>query len=158
MEQPPAGLAIQGLIRPAFMEEHSDIQRHMSGNQSCDADINKVGKSVEGKLEESGVVNGHEHKSGSSEDSSMWAEESEKDKVPRSGTSFYKLEMIKIQLISAHGHQVYKHIFLSLFEHSLFAYKFLFIMEYAMLSRDSCTLVVILSSFLLKQWSCCCEL
>ena len=111
MEQPPAGLAIQGLIRPAFMEEHSDIQRHMSGNQSCDADINKVGKSVEGKLEESGVVNGHEHKSGSSEDSSMWAEESEKDKVPRSGTSFYKLEMIKIQLISAHGHQVYKHIF-----------------------------------------------
>ena len=87
------------------MEEHSDIQRHMFGNQSRDADINKVGKSVEGKLEESGVVNGSEHKSGSSEDSSIW-EESEKDEVPRSGTSFYKLEMIKIQLISAHGHQV----------------------------------------------------
>ena len=103
MEQPPAGLAIQGLIRPALMEEHSDIQRHMSANQSRDADINKVGKSVEGKLEESGMVNGSEHKSGSSE---IW-EESEKDEVPSSGTSFYKLEMIKIQLISAHGHQVY---------------------------------------------------
>ncbi|KAF9683774.1 hypothetical protein SADUNF_Sadunf04G0049300 [Salix dunnii] len=101
MEQPPAGLAIQGLIRPALMEEHSDIQRHMSCNKSCDADINKVGKSVEGKLEESGVVNGSEHKSESSE---IW-EESERDGVPRSGTSFYKLEMIKIQLISAHGHQ-----------------------------------------------------
>ncbi|KAJ6750901.1 hypothetical protein OIU85_001439 [Salix viminalis] len=25
MEQPPAGLAIQGLIRPALMEEHSNI-------------------------------------------------------------------------------------------------------------------------------------
>uniref|UniRef100_A0A6N2LXA3 Uncharacterized protein n=1 Tax=Salix viminalis TaxID=40686 RepID=A0A6N2LXA3_SALVM len=71
MEQPPAGLAIQGLIRPALMEEHSDIQRHMFGNQSRDADINKVGKSVEGKLEESGVVNGNEHKSGSFEDSSI---------------------------------------------------------------------------------------
>ncbi|KAJ6396619.1 hypothetical protein OIU77_021612 [Salix suchowensis] len=86
------------------MEEHSDIQRHMSANQSRDANINKVGKSVEGKLEESGLVKGSEHKSGSSEDSSI-REESEKDEVPRNGTSFYKLEMIKIQLISAHGHQ-----------------------------------------------------
>jgi hypothetical protein len=158
MEQPPAGVAIQGLIRPAFMEEQSDIQRHMSGNQSHHAGTNQVGQSMEGKLEEPGVINGHEHKSGSSEDISLWREELEKDEVPSSGTSFYKLEMIKIQLISAHGHQVYKHIFLSLFEHSLVADKFLFIMEYAILSRDSCTLVVILSSFLLKQWSCCCEL
>ncbi|CAK7338728.1 unnamed protein product [Dovyalis caffra] len=105
MEQPPAGLAIQGLIRPAFIEEHSDIQRHLSGNQSPHADINQVGRGVEGKLEEPGVINDHELKSGSSEDSSMREEELEKDEVPRSGTSFYKLEIIKIQLISAHGHQ-----------------------------------------------------
>ncbi|KAJ6735342.1 CREG1 PROTEIN [Salix purpurea] len=72
MEQPPAGLAIQGLIRPAFMEEQSDIQRHMSVNQSRHAGTNQ---------------------------------ESEKDEATSSGTSFYKLEMIKIQLISAHGHQ-----------------------------------------------------
>ncbi|KAH8482960.1 hypothetical protein H0E87_027634 [Populus deltoides] len=105
MEQPPAGVAIQGLIRPAFMEEQSDIQRHMSGNQSHHAGTNQVGQSMEGKLEEPGVINGHEHKSGSSEDISLWREELEKDEVPSSGTSFYKLEMIKIQLISAHGHQ-----------------------------------------------------
>nr|XP_034898874.1 uncharacterized protein At3g49140-like isoform X2 [Populus alba] len=73
MEQPPAGVAIQGLIRPAFMEEQSDIQRHMSGNQSHHAGTNQ--------------------------------EELEKDEVPSSGASFYKLEMIKIQLISAHGNQ-----------------------------------------------------
>ncbi|XP_011046046.1 PREDICTED: uncharacterized protein At3g49140-like isoform X1 [Populus euphratica] len=105
MEQPPAGVAIQGLIRPAFMEEQSDIQRHMSGNQSHHAGTNQVGQSIEGKLEEPGVINGHEHNSGSSEDISLWREELEKDEVPSSGASFYKLEMIKIQLISAHGHQ-----------------------------------------------------
>ncbi|KAG6743404.1 hypothetical protein POTOM_054358 [Populus tomentosa] len=105
MEQPPAGVAIQGLIRPAFMEEQSDIQRHMSGNQSHHAGTNQVGQSIEGKLEEPGVINGHEHKSGSSEDISLWREELEKDEVPSSGASFYKLEMIKIQLISAHGNQ-----------------------------------------------------
>ncbi|KAJ6735341.1 CREG1 PROTEIN [Salix purpurea] len=49
MEQPPAGLAIQGLIRPAFMEEQSDIQRHMSVNQSRHAGTNQVGQSIEGK-------------------------------------------------------------------------------------------------------------
>ncbi|KAB5516864.1 hypothetical protein DKX38_027512 [Salix brachista] len=105
MEQPPAGLAIQGLIRPAFMEEQSDIQRHMSVNQSRHAGTNQVGQSIEGKLEEPGVINGHEQNSESSEDISMWREESEKDEATSSGTSFYKLEIIKIQLISAHGHQ-----------------------------------------------------
>ncbi|KAF9664230.1 hypothetical protein SADUNF_Sadunf17G0134500 [Salix dunnii] len=105
MEQPPAGLAIQGLIRPAFMEEQSDIQRHMSGNQSRHAGTNQFGQNIEGKLEEPGVINSHEQNSESSEDISMWREESEKDEATSSGTSFYKLEMIKIQLISAHGHQ-----------------------------------------------------
>ncbi|KDP22214.1 hypothetical protein JCGZ_26045 [Jatropha curcas] len=105
MEQPPAGLAIQGLIRPAFIEEHSDIQKHMSGNQSHQPDINEVGKKVEGQVEDVGGINGQKHVSGSSEDISTWAEDSEKNQVPRNGTSFYKIEMIKIRLISAHGHQ-----------------------------------------------------
>ncbi|KAF2312222.1 hypothetical protein GH714_028600 [Hevea brasiliensis] len=103
MEQPPAGLAIQGLIRPAFIEEHPDIQRHVSGNQSRHADINEVGKNLDDRPDLGGI-NGHKHEPGSSEDNSNWAEESEKDHIPRNGTSFYKMEMIKIQLISAHGH------------------------------------------------------
>ncbi|OAY30324.1 uncharacterized protein At3g49140 isoform X1 [Manihot esculenta] len=104
MEQPPAGLAIQGLIRPAFIEEHSDIQRHMSGNQSHHADKNEIGKNLDSRLEDLGGINGHKHESGSSEDISTCAEELKKDQTPRNGTSFYKMEMIKIQLISAHGH------------------------------------------------------
>lgn len=106
MEQPPAGLAIQGLIRPAFIEEHSDIQRHMSGNQSHHADKNEIGKNLDSRLEDLGGINGHKHESGSSEDISTCAEELKKDQTPRNGTSFYKMEMIKIQLISAHGHHV----------------------------------------------------
>ncbi|EEF49042.1 conserved hypothetical protein [Ricinus communis] len=105
MEQPPAGLAIQGLIRPAFIEEHSDIQKHMSGNLSHNSDINETGKNVDSKLENDSGINGHEHEPGISEDNSVGAEESQKDKAPRNGTSFYKLEMIKIQLISSLGQQ-----------------------------------------------------
>ncbi|KAJ4823717.1 hypothetical protein Tsubulata_032135 [Turnera subulata] len=104
MEQPPAGLAIQGLIRPAFTEEHSDIHKHMLENQSSKADIKDVRGNVEDKLEDQGLINGHKNESGPSEDSSFLAKKGKKDKVPTSGTSFYKLEMTKIQLISALGH------------------------------------------------------
>ncbi|XVF53523.1 hypothetical protein PTKIN_Ptkin05aG0105700 [Pterospermum kingtungense] len=34
MEQPSTGLAIQGLLRPTLIEEHSEIQKHISTNQS----------------------------------------------------------------------------------------------------------------------------
>ncbi|CAI0403143.1 unnamed protein product, partial [Linum tenue] len=69
MKQPPTGLAIQGILRPAFDEEHTDIQRHMSASED-----------VPGRAEKDGTG-------------------------PATGTSFYKLEPIKIQLISADGHQ-----------------------------------------------------
>ncbi|KAL5744706.1 hypothetical protein ACOSQ2_027822 [Xanthoceras sorbifolium] len=105
MEEAPAGLSIQGLLRPALTEEHSDIQKHMSSNQSRDADILQVGEIVENKLEDLHIINGQRHESESSNDSSIQAEESNKEDVPRDGTTFYKLEMIKIQLILAHGHQ-----------------------------------------------------
>ncbi|KAJ4705940.1 Pentatricopeptide repeat (PPR) superfamily protein [Melia azedarach] len=103
MEQPPAGLAIQGLLRPALIEEHSDIQRHISGNQSRAADIS--GNAVENKQEDLHIINGHRHESETSSNDSSYAEKSKKDDMPINGTSFYKLEMIKIQLILAHAHQ-----------------------------------------------------
>ncbi|CAN0891823.1 Uncharacterized protein At3g49140 [Linum grandiflorum] len=34
MKQPPTGLAMQGVLRPALLEEHTDIQRHMSGQET----------------------------------------------------------------------------------------------------------------------------
>lgn len=103
MEQPPASLAIQGLVRPAFIEEHSVIRKRLSDQQSNNADLDQLGESVE----DLGRINGHQQESESSEDSSTLAEELENDDITTNGATFYKLEMIKIQLFSAHGHQVY---------------------------------------------------
>ncbi|KAK7364391.1 hypothetical protein VNO80_13004 [Phaseolus coccineus] len=100
MEQPPACVAIQGVIRAAFVEEHSTIQKHLSAGQSSDTDINK---SVESKGE-IGAINGHVHDSGSSgDDGSQQVENNANSIVPISEAPFYKLEMIKIQVFSAQG-------------------------------------------------------
>ncbi|PQM40222.1 uncharacterized protein Pyn_05081 [Prunus yedoensis var. nudiflora] len=101
-EQAPASLAIQGLIRPALIEEHSVIQKHMSDHQSSN---DGVGSIVEEDLEDPVRINGHE--AGSSKDSPVQEEELEnkKDEISRNGTTFYKLEMVKIQLFSSHGNQ-----------------------------------------------------
>lgn len=107
MEQPPASLAIQGVVRPALIEEHTVIQKHLSHQQNSDTDLNHVGETVEGESEGLDRINGHEYGSESSKDSSIPAEELEKDEIRPNGAMFYKLEMIKMQLFSAHGHQVY---------------------------------------------------
>lgn len=105
MDQPPAGLAIQGLLRPSFLEEHTTLHKQISERTSSDADSNQIEKDDDHK--EKGVIqiNGHKHESGSSQDSRSW-EELEKDENLGNGTSFYKLEMIRIQLISSNGNQV----------------------------------------------------
>ncbi|GAB4858324.1 hypothetical protein Ancab_009797 [Ancistrocladus abbreviatus] len=100
MVQPPAGLAIQGLLRPAFIEEQSVIQKRRSH-----VDVSKAGKPIEDKVADLGEINGHAHESASSEESSVWAEDVEKDNSLENGKAFYKLEMMKIELISAYGHQ-----------------------------------------------------
>ncbi|KAF3432926.1 hypothetical protein FNV43_RR24028 [Rhamnella rubrinervis] len=105
MEQPPASMAIQGILRPAFIEEHSVIQKHLSDHRSSNIDVDQGVENVEDNLEDLGRINGHKHESGSSEDSSNWAEELEKDEIPSNGTTFYKLEMIRIQLFSADADQ-----------------------------------------------------
>lgn len=104
MEQPPACVAIQGVIRAAFVEEHSTIQKHLSAGQSSDTDISK---SIESKGENIGVINGHVLNSGSSgDDASQQVENNENSIVPISEAPFYKLEMIKIQVFSAQGQPV----------------------------------------------------
>lgn len=103
MEQPPAGITIQGLLRPALIEEHSDIQRHRSSSQYHD--INKSRNVVENNQQDLHVINGHRNES---EQSRNGSEELKKDDKSINGTSFYKLEMIKIQPILAHAHQVLK--------------------------------------------------
>lgn len=104
MVQPPAGLAIQGLLRHAFIEERSVIKKHRLIQPDKGADI-KGEKATDNKVENVGFVNGHTHASACPEDNSVWTEDLEKDNGLSNGTAFYKLEMIKIQLISAYGNQ-----------------------------------------------------
>ncbi|KAM5557449.1 uncharacterized protein ABKV19_024701 [Rosa sericea] len=103
-EQAPASLAIQGLLRPAYIEEHTVIKKHISDHEPND-DEKQVGRTVEDDLEEPDKINGHE--SGSFKGSPIRAEESdnEKGEILKNGTTFYKLEIVKIQLFSSHGHQ-----------------------------------------------------
>ncbi|KAL2508074.1 Pentatricopeptide repeat (PPR) superfamily protein [Forsythia ovata] len=44
MEQPSAALAIQGLLRLSFMEQHSVIQKYIYGHQSSNTDVNQISK------------------------------------------------------------------------------------------------------------------
>lgn len=98
MEQPSAGLAIQGLLRPTLIEEHSVIQKH----KSCGADTNYIS---EEQIQEAIIqINGHKPENQTMQGSPSLAEELEKDLMLGNGTLFYKLEMIKIQLVSSHGH------------------------------------------------------
>lgn len=79
MEQPSAGLAIQGLLSRVFVKDHSDI----SDPKSTSSDKSKEGEKVE-DIDESEILQ---------------LENS------RNAISYYKLEMNKIQLITAKGHQ-----------------------------------------------------
>ncbi|KAF8089982.1 hypothetical protein N665_0493s0037 [Sinapis alba] len=76
MEQPSAGLAIQGLLSRVFVKDHSDI----SAPKSTSTDKNKEGEDID-------------------ESEILQLENS------RNAISYYKLEMNKIQLITAQGHQ-----------------------------------------------------
>lgn len=111
MEQPPAGLAVQGLLRPAFVEEHPVIHKHITDNKPSSTGENQEGKVAENKQDDLGIINGQEHNLETSQDKLDWPAELEKSESLENGTSFYKLEMIKIQLISSHGQQVHYEVF-----------------------------------------------
>ncbi|MFS7902740.1 putative hem oxygenase HugZ-like superfamily [Helianthus anomalus] len=59
----------------------------------------------EGKEEDLDVINGHRYEPGPSQDGPNLEEELQKDQVSGNETSYYKLEFVKIHLISAHGNQ-----------------------------------------------------
>lgn len=94
MEQPSAGLAIQGLLSRVFVKDPSDIQKHISDPKSTSIDKNKEGENLEDKFEDICTPSGDES-------GILQVENS------RNAISYYKLEMIRIQLITAQGHQVY---------------------------------------------------
>ncbi|XP_019100240.1 PREDICTED: uncharacterized protein At3g49140-like [Camelina sativa] len=82
MDQPSAGLAIQGLLSHILVEDYSDIQKRLADINSTSTNGNKDAENLEEKL----------------------ADSSEGEK-PRNVVAFYKLEMIRIQLITAQGDQ-----------------------------------------------------
>ncbi|VVB17410.1 unnamed protein product [Arabis nemorensis] len=92
MKQPSAGLAIQGLLSRVIVKDPSDIQKHISDPKSTSPDENKEGENSEEKLEDICTPSGDESETLQVEDS-------------RNAISYYKLEMIRIQLITAQGHQ-----------------------------------------------------
>ncbi|KAL8148335.1 uncharacterized protein At3g49140-like [Apium graveolens] len=107
MDQPPAGLAIQGILRPSSPEEQYFLHKNISDCESRNNESDQVGKVAEDKQEESGITNGHRHSLNPSQDESNWPKELEKRESLKNGTSFYKLEMSKIQLISAHEQETF---------------------------------------------------
>ncbi|KAG9129916.1 hypothetical protein Leryth_007003 [Lithospermum erythrorhizon] len=110
MDEPPAGLVVQGLLRPAFGDEHVVIQKQISDRRSTSAEENQIIDTVEEKQDSIIQINGHKQEENPGHDSSSWVEELEKDENHENGTSFYKLEMVKLQLISTHGNQTYVEI------------------------------------------------
>lgn len=105
MEPPPVGIVIQGLLRPVLLEEKLAIQKLLSGHSSR-TDVNNIKNPMDEKSENS-ATDGQIQQPVSSGDGSAKAQELEKDESLKNVTSFYKLEMIKIQLLSVHGHPVW---------------------------------------------------
>lgn len=89
MDQPSAGLAIQGLLSHILVEDYSDIQQKLADIKSTSTKGDKNAENLEEKLEDTNKADGDD--------------ESEKT---RKVVAFYKLEMIRIQLITAQGDQV----------------------------------------------------
>ncbi|CAH8360330.1 unnamed protein product [Eruca vesicaria subsp. sativa] len=87
MDQPSAGLAIQGLLSHILVEDYSDIQQKLADIKSTSTKGNKNADNLEEKLEDTEQADG---------------EDSEKK---RNVVAFYKLEMIRISLITAQGDQ-----------------------------------------------------
>lgn len=46
IDQPCMGLAIQGMLRPAFFEEQSTFRKNMTSHQTGNNEINQVGEIV----------------------------------------------------------------------------------------------------------------
>ncbi|KAL1217277.1 hypothetical protein V5N11_027345 [Cardamine amara subsp. amara] len=92
MDQPSAGLAIQGLLSHILVEDYSDIQKKLADSNSTSTNGNKDAVNLEEKLEDISKEGGEE------------SDSSQVEKT-RNVVAFYKLEMIRIQLISAQGDQ-----------------------------------------------------
>lgn len=95
MDQPSTGLAIQGLLSHILVEDYSDIQKKLADSNSTSTNENKDAENLEEKLADISEAGGEESEIDSSQ-----------GEKARNVVAFYKLEMIRIQLITAQGDQV----------------------------------------------------
>ncbi|KAL9275067.1 hypothetical protein AKJ16_DCAP21341 [Drosera capensis] len=87
MKQPRNGLSIEGLIRPALIEEQSGIQMQRSHHETDESEDAYKDENPEEEVSDPIQVNGHANES------------------LNSGKKFYKLEMTKIDFIFPIGYQ-----------------------------------------------------
>lgn len=59
MGQPSASIVVQGVLRPAFIEENSFIKKHLSVGGTGDDEVHHLGKNIKG-LTHILVMNMHE--------------------------------------------------------------------------------------------------
>eukprot|EP01018_Ginkgo_biloba_P018241 Gb_25444 [translate_table: standard] len=109
MDRPSKGLAILGLIRPAFMEEQSYVRKFLCEEEFSSTDIIDLsGSNKDGQLEEF-IINKYNDTETdpltSPKDDAVWGHGSENDEGSEIDTSLYKLEILNIQLVSLYGNQ-----------------------------------------------------
>ncbi|KAH9328159.1 hypothetical protein KI387_000267, partial [Taxus chinensis] len=97
MDRPLQGLAILGLIRPAFMEEQSHVRKFLCDENSDDEQLEE---SIVDKISES-----EPQAMTSLTDGTVWAHGLENDEGYEMESLLYKLEIVDIQLLSHYGNQ-----------------------------------------------------
>lgn len=109
MDCPSKGLAILGLIRPAFMEEQSSVHKFLYDEKIPSTDIIDLnGRSKDEQVEEIAIDDDSDSESldqTSLTDAHVSVHGSDNDEGSEMGTSLYKLEILHIQLVSFYGNQ-----------------------------------------------------
>lgn len=109
MDCPSKGLAMLGLIRPAFMEEQSSVHKFLYDEKFPSTDIIDLnGRTKDEQVEEIAINDDSDSESQhqtSIADAHASVYVSDNDEGSEIGTSLYKLEIIHIQLVSFYGNQ-----------------------------------------------------
>jgi len=109
MDCPSKGLAMLGLIRPAFMEEQSSVHKFLYDEKFPSTDIIDLdGRTKDEQVEEISINDDSDSESQhqtSIADAHASVYVSDNDEGSEIGTSLYKLEIIHIRLVSFYGNQ-----------------------------------------------------
>eukprot|EP00252_Welwitschia_mirabilis_P016934 TRINITY_DN37690_c0_g1_i1.p1 TRINITY_DN37690_c0_g1~~TRINITY_DN37690_c0_g1_i1.p1 ORF type:complete len:508 (-),score=110.82 TRINITY_DN37690_c0_g1_i1:123-1646(-) len=108
MDKPSKGLLVVGLMRPAFMEEQSDVHKSLYVEGFPNKDMLYFTQNESKQFGESDVDTNSDSESESQKrhtDSGQGVNDSDTEEELETGTSLYKLEILKIYLVSHDGSQ-----------------------------------------------------